>query len=105
MNKFDAMEDMFHIHVKDELLGEDWLKCFVTEILDFKYEKTDVVEVVNGLTHLNAHQKADLLRVLKENKKMFHGTLGVYPLQRYTLISIQMPSLCILDLTQYLESI
>ena len=31
------------------------------------------------LTHLNAHQKADLLRVLQENYKMFDGTLRVYP--------------------------
>jgi hypothetical protein len=36
------MEDMFHIQVKDKLFGEDWLKYFVTEILDAKYEKTDV---------------------------------------------------------------
>jgi hypothetical protein len=59
--EFDAMEGMFHIQVKDEIFGEDWLECFATEILDAKYEKTDVAEVVKGLTHLNAHQKADLL--------------------------------------------
>ncbi len=47
--------------------------------LDAKYERTDVVEVMKGLTHLNAHQKADLLQVLKEKDKMFDGTLGVYP--------------------------
>ncbi len=73
------MEDMFHIQVKDELFGEDWLGCFAAEILDAKYEKTDVVELVKGLTHLNAHQKAELLQVLQENGKMFDGTLGVYP--------------------------
>jgi hypothetical protein len=77
--EFDAMEDMFHIQVEDEIFGEDWLECFATEILDAKYEKTDVAEVVNGLTHLNAHQKADLLQVLQENDKMFRGTCGVYP--------------------------
>jgi hypothetical protein len=53
-NEFNAMEDMFHIQVKDKLFGEDWLECFGTEILDAKYEKTDVVEVVKGLTHPNA---------------------------------------------------
>ncbi len=58
-NKFNALEDMFNIQVKNKLFGEDWLKCFATEILDAKYEKTDVVEVMKGLTHLNAHQKAD----------------------------------------------
>ncbi len=52
--EFDAMEDMFHIQVKDKLFGEDWLKCFATEILDAKYERMDVVEVVKGLTHSNA---------------------------------------------------
>ncbi len=45
LNDFDAMEDMFHIQVKDELFSEDWLECFATEIQDAKYEKTGVVEV------------------------------------------------------------
>jgi hypothetical protein len=77
--EFDAMEDMFHIQIEDEIFGEDWLECFATEILYAKYEKTDVAEVMKGLTHLNAHQKADLLQVLQENNKTFNGTLGVYP--------------------------
>jgi hypothetical protein len=79
LKEFNAMEDMFHIQVEDEIIGEEWLECFATEILDAKYDKTDVAEVVKGLTHLNAHQKADLLWVLQENNKMFDGTLGVYP--------------------------
>ncbi len=61
LKEFDAMEDMFYIQVKDKIFGEDWLECFATEILDAKYDKTDVAEVVKGLTHLNTHQKADLL--------------------------------------------
>jgi hypothetical protein len=55
------MEDMFHIQVKDEIFGEDLLECFATEILNANYEKIDAAEVVKRLTHLNAHQKADLL--------------------------------------------
>jgi hypothetical protein len=43
------------------------------------YEKTDVVEVMKGLTHLNAHPKAGLLWVLEENKMMFDETLDLYP--------------------------
>jgi hypothetical protein len=73
------MEDMFHIQVEEEIFGEDWLKCFAKEILDAKYNKTDAAEVAKGLTHLNAHQKADLLIGLQENNKIFDGTLGVYP--------------------------
>jgi hypothetical protein len=41
-------------------------------------ERTDIAEVVKELTHLNAHQNADLLQVLQENDKMFDGTLGFY---------------------------
>jgi hypothetical protein len=103
--ELDAMEDMFHIQVKDKIFGKDCLECFATEILDAKYDKTDVAEVVKGLTHLNAHQEEDLLQVLQENNKMFDGTLGVYPQKRYTLTLIQMPSLYILGHTLYLESI
>ncbi len=77
--EFDAMEYMFHIQVKDKIFGEDWLESFAIEILDAKYDKTEVAEVVKGLTHLNVHQKADLLQVLQENDKMFNGTLGIYP--------------------------
>jgi hypothetical protein len=83
-NRFDAMEDMFHIQDEDELFSEDWLKCFAPKILYANYERIDVVEVVKGLTYLNAHQKADFLQVLEENDMMFDGTLGVYPHQKGT---------------------
>jgi hypothetical protein len=58
---FNALEDMFHIQAKDKLFSEDWLKCVATKILDAKYEKIYVAAVVEGLTHLHVHQKADLL--------------------------------------------
>jgi hypothetical protein len=77
--EFNTMKDIFHIQVEDKIFGENWLKCFATEILDAKYERTDLAEVVNGLTHLNAHQKADLLQVLQENDEVFDGTLRVFP--------------------------
>ena len=77
--EFDAMADTFFIQNDDELFGEDWLDSYATEILDAKYELTDVQEVINKLTHLTTSQKADLLEVLQENSKMFEGTLGAYP--------------------------
>ena len=46
---------MFHIQVKNKIFDEDWLKSFATEILNAKYKKTDVAEVMKGLTHLDAH--------------------------------------------------
>ncbi len=99
------MEDMFHIQLKEELFGEDWLKCFATEILDVKYNKTDVTEVMKGLTHIIAHQKADLLWMLQENKEFLMKLLTFIHIKGYTLKLIQIPSLWTLRLTQYLESI
>ncbi len=49
------MEHMFHIQVKNKIFDEDWLKNFATEILNAKYKKIDVAEVMKGLTHLDAH--------------------------------------------------
>jgi hypothetical protein len=77
--EFDAIEDSLFIQVEDELFGEDWIKCFATCILDAKYNWTDARDVVDKLSHLNTHQKADLLEILRENEKMFDSTLGVYP--------------------------
>jgi hypothetical protein len=52
-------------------------------MLDAKYEFTQVRDVVDQLSHLNMHQKADLLQVLQKNQKMFDGTLGVYPHKKF----------------------
>ena len=54
------MEGMFFVQTKDELFNEEWLNYSSTEILEAQYEWTDVTDVVNKLTHLNEHQKADL---------------------------------------------
>ena len=40
--EFSAIEDMSSTQVKDKTFGEDWLECFATEILDAKYEKTQI---------------------------------------------------------------
>ena len=80
---FDAMEDQYFIQLEDEILGEDWLQCYATEILDAKYEWTDVADVVKKLHHLAQNQKDDLLAVLKRHATMFEGTLGVYPHKKF----------------------
>jgi hypothetical protein len=40
--EFSAMEDMSSTQVKDKIFSEDWLECFATDILDAKYEKTQM---------------------------------------------------------------
>ena len=73
------MEDSYFIQSEDELLGQDWLELYATEILDAKYQWTDVRDVVENQHHLTAHQKCDLLDVLKCHQKLLDGTLSVYP--------------------------
>ncbi len=72
---------MFHIQVEDELFGKDLLECFATKILDAKYESANTAKVVERLTQLNVHQKPKSRFALSatKNKKMFNGTLCVYP--------------------------
>jgi hypothetical protein len=59
----------------------DWYDptCYTFEILDAKYKKVLVDDVIDQLDHLNAQQKTDLQQVLNGPTKLFDGTLGVYP--------------------------
>lgn len=76
---FDAIEDMPLNQDKEELFGDNWLQCYATSILNAKYKFIYVTDITDNLTHLNAHQKADLLEVLQDNSKMSDWKLGVYP--------------------------
>ena len=62
--EFDTMVDMYHIQVEYEILVKDWLECFATEILDTKYEWTDVRDIVQHMDHLSQTHKDDILKVL-----------------------------------------
>ena len=49
-----APEDFKYVQVEGELFGEDWLDSFGTTILDTKYKKADILEVVNNQKQFNA---------------------------------------------------
>ena len=50
-----------------------------TTILDATYNKVDLDEVINNQKHLNKKQRRELKKDLIKFKKLFEGTLGVYP--------------------------
>jgi hypothetical protein len=58
---------------------------YATEILDASNHWTKVKDVVDKQLHLNAHQKSDLLTVLKQNEKMFDRSLGLIDGSRCSL--------------------
>ncbi len=77
---FSAMADKIEIQEEHEFFGMDWYDphCHATEILDAKYEKVLVDDVIDQLIHLNAQQKSDIRQVLNKHTQLFDDTLGVY---------------------------
>ena len=75
------MADSFHIQEEEEdLFGDDWLDSYAIEkILDAKYDKLDINQVVFEQKHLNESQKQDLRKLFLKYQKVFDGTLGLYP--------------------------
>jgi hypothetical protein len=79
------MAETIEIQLEDDFFGMDWYDptCYASEILDAKYEKVLVDDVIDQLDHLSAQQKNDLKQVLNEHTKLFDGTLGVYPHRKF----------------------
>ena len=53
MGGYLGMAYIYHIQVEEKILGEDWLEFFATEILDAKYEWTDIRDIVQQMDHLS----------------------------------------------------
>jgi hypothetical protein len=80
-----TMAEISAIQQDMEFFGMDWYDptCYATEILDAKYEKVHIDDLVDQLNHLNDQQKTDIKQVLSKFTKLFDGTLGVYPLRKF----------------------
>jgi hypothetical protein len=76
---FKAMAEIIEIQIEVECFGMDWYDptCFAIEILDAKYEKVHIKDVVNPLEYLCTQHKADLKQVLSEFTKLFDFSLGL----------------------------
>ena len=83
--EFLAMAETIEIQLEDDFFGVDWYDptCYASEILDAKYEKVLVDDVIDQLDHLNVQQKNDLKKVLNEHTKLSDGTLEVYPHRKF----------------------
>ena len=72
--EFWTMADAFNVQLEEDFLGEDWLDShFAAPIMDAKYEKLDIPELVKGLTHLTEEQQQDLKGLLEKHRKLFDG--------------------------------
>ena len=78
------MAETIEVQHEDAFLGEEWIDNFLANpILDAKYDKADLPQIVSEMKHLDSKQKADLLLILQKHKKLFDGTLGVYPHKKF----------------------
>ena len=75
-----AMVDAIEIQSKESNFGFDWIDCYLASpLLDAKYEKVDTDDVPSQQTHLTIQQRNQLSDLLAKHRKLFDGTLGVYP--------------------------
>jgi hypothetical protein len=73
---FEPVAKIIEVQQEDKLFGMDWYDptCSATEILDAKYKKVEVDEVINQLNPLTLEQKEDLKNISKKHTKLFNGT-------------------------------
>jgi hypothetical protein len=59
---FLALAETIEIQLEDDFFSMDWYDptCYASEILDAKYEKVIVDDVIDQLDHLNTQQKMTL---------------------------------------------
>jgi hypothetical protein len=80
--------------MRDEPDSTKELTNRAVKILDAKYEKADLPEIVETqCRHLDAHQRKELLDLLLEFEDLFDGTLGIWDTEpQYTLNSRMTPN-------------
>ncbi len=68
-----SMAELIEVQQEVEFFCVDWYDptCYASEILDARYEKVSIDEVVKQLSHLTVQQKADIKQVLDKFTKLF----------------------------------
>jgi len=76
---FNNMKDAMFVQTEDEVFGDDWLDSFVTKMLNAKYDKTDVKDIVKQQTHMSANHQKYFVELLEKFSKLFSDKLDSYP--------------------------
>jgi hypothetical protein len=78
-NSFSALANILDADEDEEIYN-----CFMA-ILESKYEKADIQDIVNHQVHLNRKQRKDLHTLLKKSSNLFSGDLDSYPIKKMHL--------------------
>ena len=82
---FNAYAESLYVEIENEWLGFDPYKSYVSQILDAKYEKSDIEEIAAAQTHLTQDQRNVLRKLFKKHEKLFSGKLGLYPHKKFNI--------------------
>ena len=78
------MVDCIEVQAEQDACGDDWFdNHYASPILDAKYKKGDISEVVQQQTCVIEDQKKDLKALLSKYQQMSRGSLGVYPHRKF----------------------
>ncbi len=80
--KFIDLKNELCLKKEDDMFDQEILDNYSAWILDAKYEQVDTNSFVANQKHLNINQCHRLQHLLAKNKKIFDGSLGVYPHQK-----------------------
>jgi len=76
----DWNEEFAKAYLNNDELVDEWEdEAFLQQILDSKYEKSDLPRVAAAQEHLSKQQQQQLEQVLLKHQEIFQGTLGKWP--------------------------
>ena len=87
IKEYLTMADAVKIQHEESMFGSDWLDCYLeSPILDAKYEQVNIDNMISKHTHLMQVQCTQLRELLNKHRKLFDGTLGVYPHKKFPIL-------------------
>ena len=75
----DAQAILEEVDDETDVIEQFWNEHHAQQILDSKYEKTDLLRVAQDQDHLTIEQRDALYHVLEQYEDLFAGQLGTWP--------------------------
>ena len=95
---FNALFGSYLVEIENDWLEFDTLDSYASKILDARYEKFNVEDVVVAQSHLTPTQRSDLAKLLKKHWELFSEKLDLYQHKKMILS-------CSQGLRQYMPDI
>ncbi len=78
-NYYTSLLSPIELQSENNLFGDPVVDAYAMRILDAKYKQVNIHDVAFDQHHLSLDQRCGLFNILSKHKKLFDGSLGVYP--------------------------